>query len=159
MIPADHITFDGDMAWTVSHIPGWGGRPSGGWVNADRPCDDCGGDPLNTLDDDVCPADCIDGRHTFEIEVATSESKGFGEFIDTYRVSIVPGMVLPIVDTLPESGYQVEGQRAVFNDPAWPGESFIRNIRGDIDGIAALPPAAKPGMWAVQLNVQPKEQQ
>ena len=157
MIAADHIAFDGDTAWLVmEHLEAWLGLK-------DRPCVTCTGTGLVPFGlpsngPERCP-DCIDGRHTFEIEVATSESKGFGEFIDTYRVSIVPGMVLPIVDTLPESGYQVEGQRAVFNDPAWPGESFIRNIRGDIDGIAALPPAAKPGMWAVQLNVQPKEQQ
>ena len=67
MIAADHIAFDGDTAWLVmEHLEAWLGLK-------DRPCVTCTGTGLVPFGlpsngPERCP-DCIDGRHTFEIEV------------------------------------------------------------------------------------------
>ena len=155
MIPVDHITFDGDTAWWV--LPEvWTGPDDMlvPWA-LDRSCDTCSGQTRYENDGYVCSARCIDGRHTFEIEVATSESKGFGEFIDTYRVSIVPGMVLPIVDNDALEWYgrhdhhigMGADEHAEYSGRSERGgePQFVRNI--------TLPTAAGPDMWAVKLRV------
>ena len=155
-IPADRIKFsdDGTTAWLIV-------RTFDQWFweePLDRPCDTCGGGDvaaqLAALPDmakesaeaiqlvmsaakrQLCT--CIDGRHTFPIEVGV-------------HVSVVPGMVLPIVGP-------VKGPRPlryVLLNPAdadapWmalgvPGPIFQR--------CDPLPSAAAPGMFAVRLNV------
>lgn len=156
MIPADHIAFNDDgTTWLVfgdddnerMFLPAE-------WADdLDRPCDTCGGnwqDYLEPLDRDgnvvsPCP-DCHGtGRHTFDIEVA-DERRPWPEHHKTYRVSIVPGMVLPIVDrrmqpTTPTGPVILLG----FNGPSiWTESTGHQPIN--------LPPAAAPGMWAVLLK-------
>ena len=160
MISADHITFDGDTAWTVvlsemAFID---------YTGADRSCDTCDGmgwrpDRYNANSSLRCH--CIDGRHTFEIEVEGCGHDGTGNHIcrgarRTYRVSIVPGMVLPIVlarSELPDSTCIVDWENYYCGNPRFAVSPL------DTDGYyITLPPAAAPGMFAVQLNVEPKEQ-
>ena len=190
-IPADHISFNDDgTAWLVFDDDSW--RVAGGpyWWHLDRPCDHCKNDGPWTID-----CGCIDGRHTFTIEVGrpangwhperdgdpdckcsacTGEAcwqyHPFGGHCDhdsidrhdgkecddpefrTYRVSVVPGMVLPIYADFP--GYDV---------PQW---IDVSDYYGDgvimaslqTQGLAnppfiTLPPAAAPGMYAVKLKV------
>ena len=99
MIPASHWHDNGDgTAWWV--------EPDGVdhamvvyWRGLDRPCDTCGGDLDLAEPEGDCP-DCIDGRHTFEIEVPCSNREwikgdekvcptchGGGKI--TFRVSVV----------------------------------------------------------------------
>lgn len=165
-ISAEQITFTGDTAWLV--LPEvWTGPDDmlARYRLLDRPCEWCNGEGSNeTVERDIwyCP-DCIDGRHTFEIEVecdvcaGKAEWCGFGRIGNplcsngtaTYRVSIVPGMMLEIVA-----------------DDSCPRRPVVSMQHGNpylLDGkmitrVGELPPVAKPGMWAVQLNVQPKGQ-
>lgn len=129
MIPFDHWHDNGDgTAWLVKS--GFDSDfPASRLSELDRPCDTCS--QYSGPNDVINRKDCIDGRHTFEVEVEhhdaaymtyqTSEPS-----TRTYRVSIVPGMVLPILSLDPHR---------------WPG--------------VALPPAARPGMWAVKVRVEP----
>ena len=193
-IPADHITFDGDTAWMV--LPPFDPETEMAEDDPrslDRPCHTCGGemlvvDPHEPTSSVDCP-DCIDGRHTFEIEVerpvdgwhpdwtgdpeckcrpCTGEACWVGHPFDehcnhdsidrhadrecddpefrTHRVSIVPGMVLEIWRGHPPT----EVRRFIA---AW-GDDWVLVDRDTNTGpiIAAFPPAAKPGMWVVQLK-------
>ena len=156
MIQADHITFEGATALYV-------GLPSGPLnldvITAfDRPCGTCNGEESNeTVGRDIwyCP-DCIDGRHTFEIEVDRwALGNRHGPKAITLRVSVVPGVVLPIVaDVGPvpdERHIRVTGAGIAWLaepiDGGWKHTEII------------LPPAAKVDGWAIKFNVQPKEQQ
>jgi hypothetical protein len=141
MIPADHITIDGDTAWWVRDPGEW--TDYGSILNElDRPCDTCGSMFDIDIRGIVCP-DCHGtGRHVFDIEVATPEAKGFGDFIDSYRVHVVPGMVLQIHDHFVKGPHvRLRNGRAVYVEA---NERQHRII---------LPSAAAPGMWAVQLAV------
>ena len=160
MIPADHITFDGDTAWLVCPNE-YTGTDDEAWLflsfwhGSDRPCDTCDGmgwrpDRYNANSSLRCH--CIDGRHTFEIEVEQVEPPiapgrySLRQVWRTYRVSIVPGMVLPIWRGHPPT----EVRRFIA---AW-GDGWALVDRDTNTGpiIAAFPPAAKPGMWAVKLR-------
>jgi hypothetical protein len=66
----------------------------------------------------------------------------------TYRVSVVPGMVLPITHN--DSAPLLDGARFV---EMWDDRNAVAWIDGKNDGVITLPPAAAPGMWAVQLVV------
>lgn len=151
MIPADHITFNDDgTAWLVFNVIAPLYDP---WSPLDRPCDTCGGEGIliHSVENNwmKCPAQCINGRHTFDIEVALPTHDdpncrcwACHDRSRTYRVSIVPGMVLPIKNTY-------EGRGAIYmmrNDTP-----FIAT-QAAVDDVT-LPPAAAPGMWAVQLKV------
>jgi hypothetical protein len=147
------------------------------WHGSDRPCGTCGGKPwwekhwwstphkdwLRTLPDerfDLVASTCPDcdgtGRHTFDIEVAWQTE------VDAYeserlRVSVVPGMVLPIVDCV---GAFAEVWENFTPNPAvlW-RRGNVYNVGpkllvGNTLTRIALPPAAAPGMWAVQVQVQ-----
>lgn len=122
----------------------------------DRPCDRCYGQDVRTLDvrgwHDHCP-DCIDGRHTFDVEVANRPNRGI--VARAYRVSIVPGIVLPIYgegeladgDGLPCEGMtHIDTQAGRFMLCVWSDEGWAETP-------VELPPAAKPGMWAAKLKV------
>jgi hypothetical protein len=159
MIPADHWRDNGDdTSWVVTSDPR---NLLTGWVDGpiDRPCDTCDGlkqvrdycsseecdDPHCTLVTLHCP-DCDGtGRHTFTIEVDTGEWSSVvqGMKTRTLRVSVIPGMALPIYDRLAKGLCIVERADGSF--------SLFR-----ADGRNApitLPPAAAPGMRAVKLAV------
>ena len=163
MIPADHITFDGDTAWLV-----FGDDDNermffpAAWVtDLDRPCDTCDGVGFvkqiytgTVLLREPCPADCIDGRHTFEIEVerftvfdASDGQRAIRYEPTTYRVSIVPGMVLPIKNR-PNSATDADFPVVWITN-----EGHTLMVRAARDhAYIILPPAAAPGTWAVQLK-------
>jgi len=142
VISADRIHFNGDgTAWVVFRSVAVENDP---WSLADRPCDHCGGSGRCDHDDYdiVCP-DCDGtGRHTFT--VTAPDFRGGHEL----RVSVVPRMVLPIV------------QMGTF-DPDRP-DRFIAmdgrgnaayHVKGERPIPVTLPSAAVPGMWAVKLAV------
>lgn len=155
IVSADRIVIDGDTGWWVQDQQ-WG------WLSElNRPCETCdgtgkrqfvpayeGGPPRSTRLPH-CP-DCINGRHTFDLSV--EQHRGF--FRTAYRAAIIE--VLPIIEPLPESGFQIHDSPAIFSDPNWRGEWFKRTARGDVDGIGPKDslPAAAPGMHAVRLAVR-----
>ncbi len=153
MIPADHIAFDGDTAWwIVRKCPEPRGQQSihtdceVGARILDRPCDTCDGTRTVRVDHwrghkvtNRCP-DCIEGgRHTWEIEVACPDPDcphcTAGGPLKRLRVSVVPGMVLPIS----------------LVEPALPCVTMEGFVIPEGERIA-LPPVAATGMWAVQLR-------
>ena len=170
MIPATHVHDDGDgTAWVVfgdddnerDFFPAE-------WVtDLDRPCDLCDGtganqpdedyDDINiawAVDDDTGPlydcTACIDGRHTFDIEVPRHvapmrDGIHIGTTV-TYRVSIIPGMILPIGDRDDESTTAL-----IFINEV--GNAYLYDPHQPINVPVTLPPAARPGMWAVKLRV------
>ena len=156
MIPADHITFDGDMAWWV--LGPWTQDDSPPIRQLDRLCDTCNGAGqvpfgLPSNGPERCP-DCINGRHTFKIEVQWPVCEPECSVIHpgkTYQVSIAPGMVLPIVERHP-FGPMTHADGYVLYLPDGTGQLWQTPARND-GAIIALPPAAKPGMWAVKLRV------
>ncbi len=181
MIAATAITFDGNRAWWVPQLVHAGdgvfavtGGPDNGLTDLpslDRPCDTCDGtganDPDEELDDVEIPVlldpdttdlfDCEDcdgtGQHTFHIEpecpVCDTSNGDRCYNPHTYRVSVVPGMVLPIHDHCPDEKpadhiccpTTVWTQHRSFDHDDWTERQIT------------LPPDAKPGMFAVQLEV------
>ena len=177
VIPADHITFtdDGHAWWVCKPVHRAGVTNTVGddyddpswfmWL--DRPCDTCGGQGFLYMPEDgiPCEADCIDGRHTFDIEVECAvpmcangvpgywEDGGEcgyceGTTIRKLRVSVVPGMVLPVNAIL---------------DLETAAPQFLVDEDGDVFGVGVgvddgddFPPAAAPGTWAVKLRVARK---
>ena len=146
MIPADHITSDGDMAWLVVAAD----PDEYGWAAAlDRPCDTCGSTAPDAPFIQNCP-DCINGRHTFEIEVSFGAmTRGFR----THRASVVPGMVLPIIadcrsDRIPAQACIEVVSASYIREWCWSDRWKRWQHR-----VVTLPPAAKPGMWAIQLKI------
>ena len=143
MIPADHWHDNGDgTAWLVvaefhegTYL--WG---------CDRPCDTCDGDGefFNDLNGSMqdCPYCYCTGRHTFRLLIHDTNRP-------SVLVSVVPDMVLPIVDLdndwhpdPPFIGVDIFWVCEIKREP-WPK-------RGE---RITLPPAAAPGMWAVKLEV------
>lgn len=161
MIPADHVIFDGDTAWWV--LP-WTQASAPPIANLDRPCDEYACNDGSWLDGDgdiVC--DCEEchgsGRHTFDIEVRADyyiAPMHHHVLADVHRVSIVPGMVLPIVDGNIAEELDRNDRHIMSN-----GDGTFRFYEAgwwdhpniDDDYLVTLPPAAKPGMWAVKLKV------
>lgn len=160
----------------VQVVPG----PPAAIVALDKACERCGGRGFQigggriTNQAVKCP-DCIDGRHTFEITVPcgycgwdTSRppgmipessggtylcSNGCGTGTVTRRVSIVPGMVLPIIEN------SNDWQHGHIDHIDWMGGHAVRRtptygFTEDTEDIT-LPPAAKPGMFVMQLKVTP----
>jgi hypothetical protein len=179
MIPVDRITFtdDGHAWWIVKPVHRMGVTNTVGddyddpswFMSLDRPCGTCDGhrwdwkrcaDEDLQVDDPVdyypCP-DCIDGRHTFDIEVEDVDEWDQSFSVNAYRVSVVPGMVLPIVR------YSVEANGGPYivklSAPKMSGESHCVITPGtEPDGSwqyhsTTLPTAAAPGMFAVKLRV------
>ncbi len=177
MIQASAIVFDGNRAWWVPQLVYAGdgvfavtGGPDNGLTDLpslDRPCDTCLGTKLRVAaspdGSEVYhgPGTCSDcggtGRHTFDIEVERScDTLANALRCDpvTYRVSVVPGMVLPIHDECPDE------KPADHICHAWSGingEQWFQHRSFDHDDWTerpiTLPPDAKPGMFAVQLEV------
>jgi len=106
-------------------------------------------------------------RHTFPIEVECgtccdrSEWCGFNDDgpnnpdcstgREFKRVSVVPGMVLPIITGHPYGPFShVDGYLSLESS----GRAQCWQIDGIQDSVVVeLPPSAKPGRWAVQLRV------
>jgi hypothetical protein len=159
IVPADRIVIDGDTGWWVpapSDIPGGEGLVLPIWagpayaLDLDRPCEPCEADYRNMVTRET--HDCIDGRYTFDIEVASRLSSGpdaRGAARLAYRVSIVPGMVLPIHDWMGHDTTYAQSWIA-FTNPNEPGSWLWDD---ETWTPITLPSAAAPGMWAVQLRV------
>ena len=143
MIPSDRWHDNGDgTAWLV--VAGDPGEYSRMHDN-DRPCDHCDGEPEGDCD-------CINGRHTFNAEVSCIEQHRADtlticEHEHTHRVSVVEGMVLPIDET------GIWPCRHGFITMTRDGEFWLLN-QHTLNEPITLPPAAKPGMWAVKLARQ-----
>jgi hypothetical protein len=188
MIAADRFLLDGDTAWWVLTDDEWLRTPlsmQDAEHDLDRPCETCGGTGTNpepeynqsddcqfaSMSDDEwremfpCP-DCIDGRHTFDIEVGSHEAMPLhpdwlnpeaarcGGCARTYRVSIVPGMVLPIVEMA-----HCEDDAHICHNVPWSHTGWLHHAALTTDRHietewpVTLPSAAAPGMWAVKLRV------
>jgi hypothetical protein len=161
MIPADCWLDNGDGTgwWVLESTLVHGVRPI---ATLDRPCDTCDGrkvlpwQPGELPGGGYCPK-CIDGRHTFEIEVSElvtnhPDHPNVGRWqCRTLRVSI--GMVLEIVrehNYLPNTrAIEITDQGlALLHHPAPDGA--MRTTR------TTLPSAAAPGMFAVLVNIAPE---
>jgi hypothetical protein len=179
MIPATHIAIDADTAWWVVPPPGTQGAP--GNVNAtiagmlDRPCDRCDGDMVDgsheaalyyAYSGKITTCDDCDntGRHTFTVDVAgcahsmVDPCGDCGEVgIIPHRVSVVPGMVLPIVNYDDWQLHDEHPSCVVINYifAAKRHDILMGATRcgGATGEDITMPPAAAPGMWAVQLNI------
>jgi hypothetical protein len=149
MIPASHWHDNGDgTVWVVFNVIAPEYDP---WTPYDRPCDTCHG---ARYDRAIAPCPDCDGtgRHTFTIEVDDGEYP-LDRPLD-FRCSVVPGMVLPIVDQddgCPDTPHVClfccclggeEHQQWWYYD----GDETEEEI--------TPPPAAAPGMFAVLLKVQ-----
>jgi hypothetical protein len=144
MIPADRILIDGDTGWLIVGPLGPGADVIPGdqaiaeWrAQFDRPCETygCDGGVLRQMgrrDGESC--DCIDGRHTFDLEVDRwAVGRRHGPKTITYRVAVLD--VCKVVTVRYVGGIGIE----------WP------------DGRHANPPlpsAAAPGMFVVRLAVR-----
>jgi hypothetical protein len=147
VIPASHISFndDGTAWWVIDTTT----TPDYEWA-LDRPCDTC--DEVSPWLTNIVPCKDCDGagRHTFDIVVADRLLPHLP--FATYRVSVIPGTVLPIRQ---QQGLQCEyvGQ--------WIARVGDRWLIQECDGVnltthpalITLPPAAAPGLWAVKLKV------
>jgi hypothetical protein len=152
------------------------------FASLDRPCDTCGGDGWMPGIDRSSWA-CLDcggtGRHTFTIEVGSYHRNGIPDdpsvvmSFTSHRVSVVPDMVLRLTDEaddLPPQETVIEmwrgpdgplGSIAAYN--ADDGEHYhqdsgidmVDERTGEPLFCFTIPPDAKPGMWAVKLQVQP----
>jgi hypothetical protein len=165
MIPADSITFndDGTAWWVVRKCPEPRGQQSMhtdcnvGATILDQPCDTCGGEGVvDDLDNDGAVVTCEwcdgTGRHTFEIEVecqwnTRAMNDAFPEFpkMDSPRI-----LRVHVLDALPiYGGYKTRpvGHIWINSD----GDAWHHDVNES--KIVTLPPAAKPGMWAVKLEV------
>jgi hypothetical protein len=170
MIPRTAIHFNPDgTAWLVTHECDCDHRLSVGchltYRNLDDECRPCGGDSnlWFRLGGSPCP-DCDGtGRHTFTVDVAWQTEVDAYES-ETHRVSVVPGMVLPIVrgacptptnaehrpahihvntdeSPMPVFGMCEADSDLIFGSP-WKSENLL-----------TLPLDAKPGGYAVKVLV------
>ena len=154
MIPADHwhANDDGTAWWVcVGDVQPASGQDEVLW-ELDRPCETCDGtgeivEAHGTSGFDVTDCWSCDGtdRHTFDVTIVA------GELCDEYpfRVSIVPGMVLPIGKL-----GQIGSRAHIVADTDFGGEPVFDYWDGvDWHNDITLPPAAKVGTWAVKLRV------
>jgi hypothetical protein len=173
-IPASSIHFNGDgTAWWVLANDAWIGDRSAGALlsDNDRPCVTCGGSGEAMLtnlgwafrDDHEhnCP-DCDGtGRPAFTVEVPTATAAQVlaGPYIPgprSLRVSIREGMVLPIKGGKPNTPMWQEGERLIH---MMKNSAFVIRARGGgwlakgVEQVITLPPDARPGMWAVLLDI------
>jgi len=149
MIPASHFLDNGDGTLWLVFDP----MRLGPWPDFDRPCDRCAQDFTNMVTRET--HDCINGRHTFTVEVGTYTPNGIPDdpsiaiYCERRRVSVVPGMVLPIVENAEWDGTT----SPIICRSTFDRDYFLRLPLPSHNEHITLPPAAKPGMWAVQLQV------
>jgi hypothetical protein len=148
--PAITIDHEAATAWLVD-TPGM----SVGWELRNRPCDTCLGTGFMTLGlsrDTGRPCHCIDGRHTFTLDVAAPFIPYCDVYIEPTTITVHVVAVLPIqnidsnnIDTIwdREDGthWWVVATPPHHNEPP--------------EGLpVTLPDSAAPGMWAVQMEVR-----
>jgi hypothetical protein len=163
-IPADRFLLNDDStAWVVGESLDW-------WMTIDHPCDTCDGQTRYEGDGFVCSADCIDGRHTFPVEVECPNiecgdvrvgpcpkcgNRNAPRRRDTYRVSIVPGMVLPIVSKPSDLDVPCVTLLGAWRDRMvgmhWHKPHDEWEMPGTV--ITDLPSAAARSQYAVKLKV------
>lgn len=169
LIHPDYIVIENNQAWLVVEdkniFRGLELYSSVSFVSdLDRPCDACGGKKgrqilrpspgPSSLVYDWAACDCINGRHTFDIEVKCPVCADLSDLIQLppehpvlcYRASVIPGMILPIV----------EYECPIETHIAWGEASYyycIGRTSEEEGHPITLPPAAAPGMFAIQLNV------
>jgi hypothetical protein len=101
-------------------------------------------------------ADTVIGRIRRNKIWVTPTPCGCSNGVITHRVSVVPGMVLPMSSGKPNEPMWESGRQYVH---LMGDKAFVITARGDgwtafsVDEIITLPPDAKPGMWAVKLQV------
>jgi hypothetical protein len=155
VIAADHWHDNGDgTAWMVA------AEPHAAALSAALVCEKCGGDgvALEGGDDHDC-RDCVDGcfveccdcdgtgRHTFAVEVSFGPMTRGARI---HRVHVAPGVVLPIVNY---GEHSIVGRYVATNVES-PAFYFVQNEEFPVSSERiTLPPAAKPGMWAVLLQL------
>jgi hypothetical protein len=163
-IPKDSISFndDGTEAWLVIPLL----LDVEMKLTEDRPCGTCDGNgwlraPRAILSGGPDCEDCDGtGRHTFTIEVKTPggfkrqsglQGTGWSGGTRSYRVSVIPGMVLAIYGSDHEH-YDSQWIEIHADGTAhrywWDG---VRNAH--TSEPITLPPAAASGQWAVKLKV------
>ena len=185
MIPADQFHDNGDgTAWWVKHKL-WFNGAAADITDLDVPCETCGGVSLDLSSESImetflkrmdgapagsvgvrpCP-DCIDGRHTFEVEVECllcreRDLLGFTPPLggcprpSVRHVSIIPNMVLPIVAKGRDmvrtyaSGCVLMTHHRETGDPL----SLYVKVGSPIE-VLTLPPAAAPDMLAVKVRIR-----
>ena len=175
MIPATHFRDNGDGTawWVLTAFENWIIND-----DRDRVCGTCGGHGYHYPEETGVPTgcDCLHGRHTFDVEVeasgcehkytdhtggnytamercrdckASRDGYGFSPWIKQRRVSIIPGMILPIIAN------SNDWEHGVTNHIDLMGSTVI--LRTNTDGfeqdheIITLPSAAAPGMYAVKV--------
>jgi len=163
-IPADHWLDNGDgtVWWVLMPIDRV--QLAAKEADIDRPCDTCDSGDLRPAGWlyirgegwQLCP-DCDGtGRHTFTVEVerpipmlnANPDRPDItSNEIRTYRVSVVPGMVLPI--TTGDAPY-LGGPHVWMSSTGHRPQDAVAYLDEGSTPIT-LPPAAAPGMWAVKL--------
>ena len=175
MIPADMFHDNGDgTAWWIPRDDEFGSDVLIDAIRDDmRPCDACDGsgwtDAVRIVGRVPCRACDNTGRHTFAIEVAQSSFWSKDEQIKyridpcddadccqrppaAFRVSVVPGMVLPIVG----DGFVVDGPYIELVDGGevvlWTPDQAIGDHRSSFVGDGIMT-GARPGDTAVQLRI------
>lgn len=153
-VPATSIALQDDgTAWwytadPIAHSEGWA-------LTIDRPCDSECFKGTATYENYIvlgsprCP-DCIDGRHTFTIDVEPPFPETYlNDPTRSLRVSVVPGMIAQIVGI----GEATTETQYPFITPKVGGGWVLHHIpRAMAERTPiTLPSDAKPGGWAVQL--------
>lgn len=171
MIPATSWADQGNGTawWYIEGPERWG------WMTLlDRPCDTCGGDSAADWSVGLPECDCINGRHTFTLDVACAgigKPRRCGDRITastcagcdressrSLRVSVVPDMILPIYDKCPD--YNPPNHLCqCYGDGKWywhlGGPEHERAGTSDTERPVTLPSDAKPGGFAVLVNWRP----
>lgn len=149
MIPADHITIDGDTAWVLLPF----NNVNEGIARAflDRPCDTCGGRAWRDLATQIgrvpCPACDGSGRHTFEIEAQVP-------YVLDGKTSLaaVP-LRVHVIEVLPIVRNGICGTQRHVVDRGTSGTDWHVCSSLNAWEPITLPPTTKPRMWAVKLAV------
>lgn len=159
MIPADQFLLTGfGFAWWVKSKPTFDGADGELLTQLDRPCDTCKGsgwlpDRYNANSSLRCH--CLDGRHKFDIEVQSHPALMEWPGGRTYRVSIVPGLVMPIITMVEACSDDPNPPRFVLIDPVVPGRAVAVGVPdAEHETVIQVPPAAGGAKWAVKLLVE-----
>lgn len=150
MIPFDRWHDNGDgTAWMVVTLP-----VSAAMQHFDRPCDCNCHDSAGP--DVVEECDCIDGRHTFPIEVSLCDTAcPFSAHpASQLRASIIPGMVIPIIDPGPCSP-EVIPCIELWTKGTSAGDAWLWLDDQQRHALSVnLPDGKQVGMYAVKVKVQ-----
>ena len=146
-----HDSWDQCPCAEYGHSPNCGCCPGGTGLCGPLPCPECNGTGCHTFDVEVeCPVRCSPADHLFQGGATCSVCNGSSML--TYRVSIEPGMVLPIVSDVDPAFIVREEFPLITIDMH---DRALHIIGPDIDDISdvTLPPAASPGQYAVKVRI------